>query len=238
LEFNYKLYNEHADHIDRWVDFAITSKVKELTINLSYGCEMFLSRDLEYGIDRVVREEPYKIPSQLFSWNNGSYLLCLELTYVSLQLPADFKGFKNLRALTLVDVSITDEDLNCMLSECGLLEFCKIAFCRMVTNIQVPHPLDQLKHLVVDSCRLLQEIALNCSLTTLQYTGTVVPLVFSSTFGLTNVCIKSSVYHPTLDYMINGFPSTLPSLETLTLLCAEREVCDMLSFISIAVHLF
>ncbi|CAL5059842.1 unnamed protein product [Urochloa decumbens] len=71
-----------------------------------------------------------------------------KLTTVSLQLPSDFKGFMNLKSLTLVDVSITDEDVQCMLSKCNLLEFFEIAYCGMVTCIRMLRPLDRLKHLV------------------------------------------------------------------------------------------
>jgi len=219
MEVKFRLHNKRAYYIDRWVNFAIASKTKELNIHLFGWGKLLLPRDISYG---RVTEEPYNLPSQLFDAGNGSYLQHLELTSVSLQLPADFNGFRNLKHLTLVDVSITDEDAQRMLSKCILLEFVEIASCRMITSIQASYPLGQLKHLVVDNCPLLQEIELNCSLATLQYTGTVVPLVFASTSRLTNICMKFFSFRAALDYIVTGFPSTLPRLETLTLICAER----------------
>nr|XP_034579237.1 F-box/FBD/LRR-repeat protein At1g13570-like isoform X2 [Setaria viridis] len=222
MEVKHMLHNKHANHVDRWINFAIASKTKELIIDLNGGFKLSLSRDISRGIYRD-KGEPYNIPPQLFSADNGPYLQRLELTSVSLHLPADFKGFLNLKKLTLVDVSITDEDVQCMLSRCNLLEFFEIAYCRMVTSIRMPKPLNQFKHLLVDKCPLLQVIELNCSLTVLEYTGTVVPLIFTSTCRLKNILIKFMTCHAALDYMVTGFPSTLPSLETLTLHCAQRE---------------
>lgn len=92
MEVKYGLHDKHANHIDRWINFAITSKTKELIIDLNGGFKLSLSRDVSHGIHRI-REEPYSLHSQLFSVDNVSYLQHLELTSLSLHLPADFKGF-------------------------------------------------------------------------------------------------------------------------------------------------
>ncbi|RLN16882.1 hypothetical protein C2845_PM02G04850 [Panicum miliaceum] len=223
MEVKHTLYNEHANHVDRWIDFAIASKTKELIIDLSGGLKLLLSRNMSRGIYRG-RGELYNIPPQLFSADNGPYLQRLQLTSVSVHLPANFEGFLNLKKLTLVDVSIADEDVQRMLSRCNLLEFFEIAYCRMVTSLRMPKPLNQLNHLLVDNCPLLQVIELNCCPTILEYTGTVVPLIFTSTRRLKILLIKFvNGHHAGLDYMVNGFPSALPSLEALTLHCAQHE---------------
>uniref|UniRef100_A0A0E0KWR7 F-box domain-containing protein n=1 Tax=Oryza punctata TaxID=4537 RepID=A0A0E0KWR7_ORYPU len=222
MKIKFRLHSKHADHIDRWVNFAIASKTKDFVIDLSGYAKTAFFRDLSCG-KRTVREEPYNLPLQLFSPNYGSCLRCLELTTVSLQLPTDFKGFFNLKILSLVDVSITDEHVQCMLSKCNLLEFLEIAYCRMVTSIRMLHPLNQLKHLVVDICPKLQGIELNCSPITLKYTGKYLPLIFASTSRLTSSSILFLTSQSALSYIVTGFPSTLSRLETLTLFCKERE---------------
>ena len=111
-----------------------------------------------------------------------------------------------------------------MLSKCNLLEFFEITFCRMVTSVRMLHPLNRFKHLVVQICPELQEIERNCSPTTLKYAGVVVPLIFASTSRLKNVSVVFLPCQSALSYIATGFPSTLPSLETLTLLCYEPEV--------------
>ncbi|KAG2648926.1 hypothetical protein PVAP13_1NG075300 [Panicum virgatum] len=210
----------HADHIDGWVNFAIASKPKEFVLSLSDWPKIAFFGELAYGKKRIVREPPYNLTSQLFSPSNCSHLQCLELMSLSLHL---CRGFLNLKSLSLVDVSITDEDVQCMLSKCNLLEFFEITFCRMVTSIRMLHPLNRFKHLVVQICPELQEIELNCSPTTLKYTGVVVPLIFASTSRLKNVSVVFLPFQSALSYIATGFPSTLPSLVTLTLLCYEPE---------------
>ena len=229
MEIKFGLHSKHADHIDRWVNFAIASKTKEFVINLSGRAKSLFFTELACR-KQIVREEPYNLPSQLFSRNNGSYLRRLELQTVSLQLPSDFKGFLNLKSLALVDVSITDEDVQCMLSKCNLLEFLEIAYCKIVTRIRMLQPLDHLKHLVVDICPKLQKIELNCSPTTLKYTGATVPLIFASTSRLTNISVVLLTYYQSaLSYIVTGLPSTSTELKTLTLLCYEHEVRDISS---------
>ncbi|PVH65716.1 hypothetical protein PAHAL_1G059900 [Panicum hallii] len=221
MEIKFRLHSKHADHIDRWVNFAIASKAKEFVIDLSGLSKVAFFRKLPYEKKRIVGEEPYNLTSQFFSPSNGLHLQCLELIAVSLHLPSDFKGFLNLKSLSLVDVSITDEDVECMLSKCNLLEFFEISYCRMVTSIRMLHPMNRFKHLVVHICPKLQEIELNCSPTTLKYAGDVVPLIFASTPRLKNIDVVTD--QSALSYIVTGFPSTLPSLETLTLLCYEPE---------------
>ncbi|PUZ74339.1 hypothetical protein GQ55_1G057000 [Panicum hallii var. hallii] len=222
MEIKFRLHSKHADHIDRWVNFAIASKAKELVIDLSCSSKDAFFRAFAYG-KKWIREEPYNLTSQFFSPSNGLHLQCLELMAVSLHLPSDFKGFPNLKSLSLVDVSITDEDVECMLSKCNLLEFFEITHCRMVTSIRMLHPLNRFKHLVVHVCPKLQEIELNCSPTTLKYAGDMVPLIFASTSRLKNIDVVIFTVQSALSYIVTGFPSTLPSLETLTLLCYEPE---------------
>ncbi|KAG0547662.1 hypothetical protein BDA96_01G099600 [Sorghum bicolor] len=108
--------------------------------------------------------------------------------------------------LTLVDVSITDKYVQYMLTRCTQLEFFEVSYYRMITGLWMPHPLNQLKHLVVDKCPLHRVIEVNCSPTILE---------------LKNICIKFMPCNAILDYMVTGFPSTLPSLKTLTLHCAQ-----------------
>jgi hypothetical protein len=185
MEIKFGLHNSYAYHIDHWVNFGIASKTNELIIDLSG------SRNLSYtNAIKLHSEEPYSLPQQLFCAHNGSYLRCLEVASVSLHLPGDFKGFVNLKNFTLVDVSISNEDIQCMISRCNLLEYFEISFCRNISSIQTPQPLDQLNHLVVDKCPLLQKIELNGSPRTFEYTGNVIPFAFASTPKLTNVSIK------------------------------------------------
>jgi hypothetical protein len=88
----------------------------------------------------------------------------------------------------------------------------------------VLHPLDWLKHLVLDHCPTLKEIELYGSPTTLMYTGEMVPLIFASTSRLTNINVFIRDCQSALSYILTGFPRASPRLETLTLMCADRKV--------------
>ena len=70
-----------------------------------------------------------------------------------------------------MDVSITDKYVQYMLTRCTQLEFFEVSYYRMITGLWMPHPLNQLKHLVVDKCPLHRVIEVNCSPTILEYTG-------------------------------------------------------------------
>jgi hypothetical protein len=103
LEIQFRLHSKHAAHIDTWVHFAVASKTNEFVINLSGEPKSAFDTEVDFR-KWLDREEPYDLPSQLFSPDNGSYLRYLDIRTVSLQLPSEFKGFRNLESLALVDV--------------------------------------------------------------------------------------------------------------------------------------
>ncbi|GJN30359.1 hypothetical protein PR202_gb18656 [Eleusine coracana subsp. coracana] len=206
VEFS-TLHNEHSQHIDRWLNFAIASKTKQLI--LDFTCVQQPS-------------EPYSFPFQLFDAANGSYLQYMKLASVSLNQTTNIKFLLNLSKLELVDVKITDEELGNLLSNCKVLEFLGISHCLMLTCLILPHSLNHLKHLHVSHCPLLQEIELNFGLITLDYEGLLIPLAQPST--LRNICIKLSDLFSALPYIFTKLPSALLRLEMLTLRCQEIEV--------------
>lgn len=201
------LHNEHAEHVDRWVEFAISSKAKQLIFDFEV---------------QLPTKEPYSFPFQLFDANSGSHLQSIKLGSVSLKHPASMKVFVNLKKLELVKMNITDEELKLILCNCNVLEFIGIS-CIMLTCVQTCYPSKQLKHLHVSHCPSLQGIELHFGLITLEYEGSLIPLAPPST--LRKVSIKSSDICSALAYMFTELPSnTLPHLEMLTLRSEELEV--------------
>ncbi|CAL5060187.1 unnamed protein product [Urochloa decumbens] len=198
------LHNEHAEHIDRWVQFAIASKTRKLIFDF----------EGQYPTD-----EPYSFPFQLFNAANGSHLQSMRLGSVSLKEPSNINVFINLKKLELVNVDVTDDELKLMLFNCNVLEFFGISCCRMLTSLHTPRRLNHLKCLKVRHCPLLQVIELNFGLETLEYEGTLIPLEPPST--LRNLCIKSLDIPSCIGYIFTELPSTLPHLEKLTLRCPE-----------------
>ncbi|KAL6888481.1 hypothetical protein ACP4OV_009507 [Aristida adscensionis] len=196
---------EHKDHIDRWVRFAIASKTSQLVLDLQ--------------VQRSTKE-PYNFSFQLFDAISASHLQSLKLCSLSLNQPANIKVLVNLKKLELVDVNITDDELNkLVLSSCNVLEFIGISRCKLVTSLHAPHHLNHLKHLRVSHCPLLQRIQLNFSPTTLEYEGSLIPLAPHRT--MRNLTIRSMDIFSALGYIFTKLPSTLPDLEMLTLGCQE-----------------
>ncbi|KAL6629698.1 hypothetical protein ACP70R_029463 [Stipagrostis hirtigluma subsp. patula] len=225
MEVSRALHSKHADHIDRWVKFAIVSKTKELILHLSDRNRLSLSNNMA---SELVRAEAYNFPCDLFCDSNGSHIRGLQLTNVSLNLPPNFNGFRNLQRLSMVHVNITEEHVEYLLSKCNLLEFLEIACCRKLAGIRTLHPMNQLKYLQVENCTFLKRIEMNCGLTTLKYSGPMVPLEFATTARLRHVSInKVLTFDTALDYITTGFPSTLPRLETFYLRCVERERANL-----------
>ncbi|XXG69564.1 hypothetical protein AAC387_Pa06g2393 [Persea americana] len=89
----------------RWVRFAATRKVEELSL--------------------VLPDEPF--PSSLFECQTLSHLILKQGVFY---FNGEFGGFKSLVTLCLEDVRIDKDVLNMMISECDLLENLKVADCR------------------------------------------------------------------------------------------------------------
>jgi hypothetical protein len=212
MEVNYALLsNEHAYHIDKWLNFAIASKIKHLILDLT-----------TYSPKREFIKELYKFPFQFFDATNSSHLQSVKLCCVSLNKAANFEAFRHLKKLELVDVDITDEELQLMLSNCIVLEFLGLSFIRTLRSLRTPHPSKHFKHLLVSYCPFLQDIELNSGLKALEYEGPLIPLAPPGT--LKNVSVKSSDISSALVYISTELPSTVHRLEMLTLKCNELQV--------------
>uniref|UniRef100_A0A0E0AG06 At1g61320/AtMIF1 LRR domain-containing protein n=1 Tax=Oryza glumipatula TaxID=40148 RepID=A0A0E0AG06_9ORYZ len=124
----YELENEDADHIDRWLNFVIASKTKQLIL------------DLDPYYPKVA---PYNFPFKLFNATNSLQLQALKLTSVSLKLPANFMGFRNLQKLKLDCTDISDDDMQTLVSNCNALNF-----------LDMKDQLELLRHILINSVML------------------------------------------------------------------------------------
>ncbi|GJN26193.1 hypothetical protein PR202_gb14105 [Eleusine coracana subsp. coracana] len=154
--------------------------------------------------------------------NKGVHLHYLHLTFVSLRPPADFTCFSDLTKLILEEVRVTDEDLQCFLSNCNNLVHLRIAYCNTLESFRTHH-LNQLKHLHVESCPSLKVIESNRDITELCYRGSILPLVLSGSSELTSICIKSTGDESVLDSVFDKLPDNLSGLEALSLHGPEFE---------------
>ncbi|KAL6641969.1 hypothetical protein ACP70R_020150 [Stipagrostis hirtigluma subsp. patula] len=203
LAVKFGLSMEQANHIDRWVSFAITSKARIVTLNFSPNRSPYDSNN-------------YDFPFQLFDGRNGSSLQALRLDSVSLNPPLDFCGFANLKALALDFVTVW-QDLQHLLSKCCVLEWLSIRMCSRLSYLRVPEPLCRLQFLCVQDCAF-RNIEFNApNLTTFEYRGPPTLMNFKECWKLKTTTIRLNVKH-TLKHVLTGIPSMLPHVENL---CAE-----------------
>ncbi|CAL5098454.1 unnamed protein product [Urochloa decumbens] len=191
-----------AHHIDTWVHFAVSSRTKNLTLDLKP------KRFSEY-------DDRYVFPFQLLDQESISRLQHMQLSFVSLNPPSQFKGFPNLRKLHLQTLHINRKDLENMLSSCSTLEWLCIDRCRLDDElIIVDSPLPRLLYLRVHFC--FTKIKFNAvNLATVEYDGDFIPidLVQSSKLQSANIRFMTATFQHALISLLNG----LPSVQSLTL---------------------
>ncbi|RWR94535.1 F-box/FBD/LRR-repeat-like protein isoform X1 [Cinnamomum micranthum f. kanehirae] len=137
-----------SHHFDRWIGL--------LSKNQGNGIKEFV-----FAIERKIKW--YNVPHSVFHYQG----LChLELLNCTLELPPAFKGFRNLSVLNLA-AKISKDDIECLISECPLLEWMKlIAFdYYQCLNIHAPNlrylELDgEFKDVSIEACSLLTDVSL------------------------------------------------------------------------------
>ncbi|KAF8407748.1 hypothetical protein HHK36_006883 [Tetracentron sinense] len=101
--------------IDAWILFLSRNGVKELTIN--YRGEKY-----------------YRAPYSFFSCQA---INCLNLLYCILEPPSVFKGFSHLKSLNLHSVTLSDEVLETIISNCIALERLRLIELRGCTRLKI-----------------------------------------------------------------------------------------------------
>jgi hypothetical protein len=114
-------------------------------------------------------DERYKIPWCLFSYQS---LDCLQLFSCWLKPPTTFEGFRNLTSLELDQVTITQVDLEKLISGCPLLESLRLTDIGNITQLNIHAP-------NLQECDIL---------------GEFVDINFDNTFQLKTVSIDVSLY--------------------------------------------
>lgn len=198
----YYLHGVHSHHIDAWVRFVAASNCKRLTLDLQPNRDPYTD----------LRLEPYRFPCQLLE---ASSVENLYLAFCGLKQPHLFHGFRRVKILKLNQVDVTEQDLDCLLSNCCALESLHVEDCRQLVALRTTHPLRQLKYLCVDGCYELTRIELNAvNLASLNYWGRPVVFVFRESSQLTAAHL--SLYAPG-DFDLAKLSKTFPRLEYLSL---------------------
>lgn len=192
------LSNEHANHVNGWVAFAIASKARVII--------------LDFSPDWKSHENNYDFPCHIFDKHNGSYLEALRLDSVTLNPPLDFCGFANLKLLALDNVRL--QHLEQLISKCHVLEWLSIQSCNQLHNLHVSEPLCRLQCLSIQGCHL-QRMELHApNLTTFEYDGSLALVTLNECSNIKASTIRL-FDEKTLQNILTGIPSVLPHVETL-----------------------
>ncbi|XP_066359269.1 putative FBD-associated F-box protein At5g56690 [Miscanthus floridulus] len=200
LAVNFELHKEHANDIDGWVSFAISSKARVVVLNFS----PYLGQ----------HENNYSFPFHLFNDQNSSHLEVLRLDSVTLDPSREFCGFSNLTTLALVHVLIL-QDLQYFLLRCPLLEWLTIRRCPELHNLHAAEPLQRLKFLCVQDCAVHRIDLLAPNLRVFEYRGgSKVIFALSQCLKLKTATVSFFI-EDNLGYIFTEVPKGLPHIETL-----------------------
>ncbi|XBJ06283.1 hypothetical protein VPH35_024927 [Triticum aestivum] len=198
----------HKYHIDRWVSFSIASRAKHIAFDFTFDVNFFGP-----GCDQY----KYVFPMCRLSGPSGS------------SAPPSFSGIINLRKLTLNTVSISDDDLRCLLLSCALLESINIERCDSLSSLRTGQELCRLQYLRVRRCGL-KMIELHApNLTKFEFDDYLMQTVLSESSKLSEAIFVSNFrvldgYDDVLDYIFTELPTALPHVHTLLLLLTVNQV--------------
>jgi len=120
IRVNFPLGDEHSDVIDRLISQGIAKCAKRIELIFS---------DKTKGMDR------YKFSFTLLS--NTNSLMYLHLAYCRILTPMDFSGLKNLRTLVLCLISVKQDLLLGLFSNCIHLEDFTLDACVFFTDLKI-----------------------------------------------------------------------------------------------------
>ncbi|XP_077233517.1 putative F-box/LRR-repeat protein At5g54820 [Tasmannia lanceolata] len=132
---NFYLNNKYSNHLDQWINFAITSGTEELYLDLTYNG--YHGHNL------------YTFPFGFLGSSKESSLKNLELVACKFRYN-DFEGFSSLKSLNLTYVKVGDNDIVNLLSKCPYLERLCIECCKHFVDLKIAGPSLQLKYLKLD----------------------------------------------------------------------------------------
>ncbi|TKW09089.1 hypothetical protein SEVIR_6G069533v4 [Setaria viridis] len=215
------LRDNSSDHIDRWIRFATASKAKIIDMNL-------WPKRNNVGPTRNV----YRFPLEALDAQDGPFIRSLFLTNVSIEPHLVICGFMRLKKLHLHCVHIIG-DLPGLLLNCSSLEDLELITCSGVTDLNIPHQLDKLNHLLIRSNICVQMVEFHVpDLSHFEYQGDVIPIVLHGRPTLEEVTLK---FHKALfdrdnnralSHAITGIPSisTAKVLNVHTQMMEDRPV--------------
>ncbi|CAL4998196.1 unnamed protein product [Urochloa decumbens] len=190
-------------HLNNWVDFAVASQTKNLNLNLK-----------PEWLWRNINNDRYVLPLEQFDNGSISRLQHMQLCFVSLKPPSQFKGFPNLRKLHISLLHVSRKDLEHMLSHCRSLVWLHIERCHLYDYLILDSPLSNLLYLRIEYCILTRLKFHAMNLATFQYEGDFIPIDLSHSLKLHSANIQFTKVD--FQHVVLSLLSGLPNVQNLT----------------------
>jgi hypothetical protein len=195
-----------ANHLGIWLQAAVKYGIKEFVVDLP----------LDHGPE-------FNFSCSLLSCVAGSLQL-LSLTSCAFHPTLMIGCLRNLKAVCLTLVNITEEELGCFLSCTTSLDKLEVSQCNEITMLKIPSHLPQLDFLRVFMCKKLQAIEIFApNITTFVLRGPHVKMFISDSSLMKKMVLNGCYYSGMFQYALTKLHSIASNLQTLTLL-SSREV--------------
>nr|XP_040257108.1 uncharacterized protein LOC120974762 [Aegilops tauschii subsp. strangulata] len=201
--------NIDPSYLDRWLQIAVRSGIKELKLEMSY----FMNKK-------------YSFPCSVLSDDAAaSSIRSLHLSACVFRPTTTLGCLRRLNALSLFSVHITDEGLGHLLSKSFALQQLYIFRCNAIICLKIPSMLQQLKLLTIKLCEKLQVVEINAPrLSSFHFDGALVKISVVDPSPLRDVYFSSSRPSRMLSYARTRLPSITRNVRSLTLVSSHEDV--------------
>lgn len=201
-----------VDHLNNWIRFAVSSLMKNLTLDLA-------------PVEFVGFKERYMFPIELFDSASISRMQHIQLSCISFRPCSPFSGFSNLKKLDLHLFDVSEMDLDKMLSGCANLEWLSFIRCHVNDELKVKQPLSQLLYLRIAYCIITKVELCAENLKTFVYYGAQLPIELGQVKQLETAELR--LYGITFEYVLTELPDVLLGVQNFTLRTSylPLEVC-------------
>ncbi|VAI81285.1 unnamed protein product [Triticum turgidum subsp. durum] len=172
---------EDSEHLDRWIEFAASSKAKTMDFDLKI-------------FDYPVEEVPH-FPLEALDAQGSSLVQSLSLASVSIKPSSGICRFTILRRLVLKSVQIFG-DFPGLLANCSRLEDLEIIRCSGVDDFIVPNRLDKLQNLLIAGTDVQMVVIHAADLAHFEYEGRLIPIVLHGCSKLEKATIAFDTTNP------------------------------------------
>ncbi|XP_015690555.1 uncharacterized protein LOC102707202 isoform X2 [Oryza brachyantha] len=193
--------------LNNWLQNAIKPWIEEITL----GCI-----DCKYI-------KMYNFPCSLLFGENGRSLRYLDIHGCAFR-PTVGLRLRSLRQLCLYYVCITGDELWCLLTNSFALKELELSGCSEIICLKVP-PLEQLSHLNVFSCKMLQMIEMTDSnISTFNFIGSLPQFSVGQLSKVKDLDMECSNKSNFLFNAITRLPCVAPNVESLVLFSISEMV--------------